>query len=220
MKMNSYLIFGITGSIGNSFAKLLSNKNSKIHITGYFNSSTNINDIKSLLDNVTLNLYKIDLTSKNSILSTHIPNYEGLLYVAGQAHFSNDFFDFSPETLYSLINIDIISLLLIIKRLRDYNPRNLKKIVIVNSKIPDTIKSIYHMSKYLQTDMLNQIKDILNKENIGLSLIHTGWVNTNMMEKYMSFYHHTPNNYIEPEFLSEIIYEEFCCDKLFNNRFL
>lgn len=218
--MNSYLIFGITGSIGNSFAKLLSNKNSKIHITGYFNSSNNINDIKSLFDNVNINLYQIDLASKNNILTTHIPNYEGLLYVAGQAHFSNDFFDFSPESLYSLINIDIISLLLIIKRLREYKPSNLKKIVIVNSKIPDTIKSIYHLSKYLQTDMLNQIKDILNNENIGLSLVHTGWVNTNMMQKYVSFYNHTPNSYIEPEFLSEIIDEEFNCDKLFNNRFL
>ena len=211
--INSYNIIGATGGVGFSFIKLLEEKKRKTPICGYYhNESSKVEILNTFCDKV----YKIDLTADECMHSMKFDNCEGLLYVAGKPFLCDDFFDYSYEDLMSQLKIDLSSLIYTIKQLISYTPCKLKRVVIVSSKIPKRINSIYHLSKSLQIEMLKGIQPILNDKGIGLSVIYSGWIDTDMMQKYISYYHKTPEAYISTEEVAEKCFSEFESDSLFN----
>jgi short-subunit dehydrogenase len=202
--ITSYNIFGITGGIGFEFYKLI--RNNKLQISGYFNSN---NELAKKLD---IPIFRIDLTQPQDIDYSIISNFEGLLYVAGKPFIFNSIFQIDNQNIIDQVNINITSLITVINSLLQKKDSKLKKIVIVTSKIPQN-KSIYHLSKHLQEVLLNFISDELDHRKISVSIIRTGWVNTNMLTQYIKETNDTPSNYYSTSFIAKKCYNEFLHNK-------
>jgi len=205
--ITSYNIFGITGGIGFEFYKLIRNK--KIQASGYYYS----ND--ELAKEINIRTHKIDLAYPQNINYSLLDNFEGLLYVAGEPFFSNKVFQIDNQDIINQININITSLLIIINSLLNKKETKLKKIVIVSSKLPQN-KSIYHLSKYLQETLFNFVANELNYQNVSVSIIRTGWVNTKMLTQYIKKTNDIPSVYHSASFIAEECFKEFFNESPFN----
>lgn len=213
MEIKSVNIFGVTGGIGSSFLKLASDKN--IRINGFYNQDSEVaNSIRKKLPNVQLT--QVDLSDQFGLDNVEIPNSEGLLFVAGEPHFSKDIFDFELPQLRTQININLFSFLALIKTALKYEECELKKIVFVSSELPTEVNSIYHLSKILQEKTFEILANELNKRNISVSIVKAGWVNTKMYNKYIAMYGLTQTKVFLPESVAQTCLREFSNSKPFN----
>jgi len=206
LEIKSINIFGITGGIGSSFVEL--SKESNILINGYYHRDVAYaNSFTERFPNVQIN--QIDLSNQFVFDSAIIPNYEGLLFVVGQPHFSKNIFDFEFQELRNQININIFSLLAILKSILSYNNCSLKKVVLVLSELPNEIRSIYHLTKILQEQTLEILCSELNNRNISISAVKVGWVNTKMYNQYKELSGIANGKVVSPDLVAAICKEEF-----------
>ena len=207
MGINSYNIFGITGGIGHSFFNLIKD-NESINICGFYHEDhERATEIKVLREATTL--HSVDLSSQESIKLMTIPDHEGILYVAGKPHFSNDLFAFTEDELMNQLNINIYAILAIIKKTISYPQSNLKKIIIVTSVIPKEINNIYHLFKKFQIILGETLCHYLNSKNIGFCMIESSWVDTKMFKKYLKNNNRKKINALNPKEIAQTCFDEF-----------
>lgn len=217
MEVNSFNIIGITGGIGYSFFNEIKNK--KVKIAGIYNNN---NRLASQIqrDYPGIILEKVDLSTPFLPKRMKIPNYEGLFYAVGKSHFGKNLFDFTPQDLQEHMNINVNSLFLILKMLLSYPEASLKKVVVISSIYPSNINSLYHTVKRLQEELLNIVRHFLNSREIGLSIIKTSWVDTNMFKEYVQRTGNVFKKAISPEVVVKYCIREFENDQLFNLKIL
>lgn len=193
---------GITGGIGSAFLQQTINHN--FQITGYYHKDLEkIDTIKASFPSV--ELLQIDLSNQSEVDSIMDGNYEGLLYVAGKANFSENIFDFCSDEFRIQFNINVYSFISIIRSL----VYKLRKIIIVASNIPSEIKSTYHLTKVLQENILEILRPELNCRGVSVSIIKTDWVNTKMYAEYVLKFNGIKENVRQPEEIAKICLEEF-----------
>jgi short-subunit dehydrogenase len=213
MKFRSINIFGITGGIGYSFFNKI--KDEKIEINGFYCNNTKLAyDIAK--NNPHATLKRIDLSDPNTLQNINLPNCECMLYVVGRPHFGKDFFDFNEKDVFLHINLNISALLIILKKSISNENCVLKRFVIVSSFYPDKIDSLYHTGKSLQDKLLDILRYALADREIGLSIIKTGWVDTNMYKEYKEKTGKTVNRIIPPDAIADMCVKEFGEDKLYS----
>lgn len=206
MEINKILVVGITGGIGNAFLQETANQN--LQITGCFNKDLEKADsIISIFPSVQLK--QIDLSNQFSIDNLTENNFDGLLYVAGKPHFSQNLFDFTNAELSEQFNINVYSFIAIINSIVSKSNCSLKKIVFVSSVIPDEIKSIYHLTKIIQEKAIEFLKVELNRRGISISVIKTGWVDTKMYAAYQSSFNSFLERVKHPSDIAKICLTEF-----------
>lgn len=206
MEIKSLNIFGITGGIGTSFVELVDDK--KILIRGYYyKDSITSAAITNRFTNVEVK--QIDLSDQFVLDKITIPNYEGLLFLAGEPHFSTNVFDFEISQLRNQANINFFSFLGVIKSVLKYDNPALKKIVFISSDIPDEIKSIYHLTKVIQEKAIELLRPELNRKGISISIIRTGWVDTKMYASYLSRFNLMEQEVKHPSIIAKVCLAEF-----------
>lgn len=204
--VESINIFGITSDIGGSFVKLLDNDSTTIF--GYYSKNKlKADKIKSQYKNLTLK--RIDISNPLTFASYDIPNCEGLLYLVGKSFFSNNVFDFQINELIEQFNLNIVSLISILKNILSKDNCKLKKLVIVVSEIPNEIQSIYHLTKLLQVDSLMSLKRDLNNRGISVSAIKTSWVRTKMFHDFKKKFGNPTAKPISPKKIALMCINEF-----------
>lgn len=213
MKFRSINIFGITGGIGYSFFSKI--KNEKIEINGFYCNNTKL-AYEIAKNNPHATLKKIDLSDPNSLQNINLPNCEGMLYVVGRPHFGKNFFDFKEKDVFLQINLNISALLIILKKSILNENCTLKRFVIVSSFYPYKIDSLYHTGKSLQDKLMDILKDPLADRGIGLSIIKTEWVDTNMYKEYQEKTGKTVNKIISPDAIADMCVKEFEETKLYS----
>lgn len=215
MKLRSINIFGITGGIGYSFFNKI--RNEEIEINGFYCNNTKLaNEIAQNNPNTTLK--KLDLSDQNTLKDIRIPNCEGILYVVGRPHFGKPFFNFNEKDVFLHINLNLSALLIVINKSISMENCGLKRFVIVSSFYPNKIDSLYHTVKSLQDKLLDILKDPLVDKQIGLSIIKTGWVDTNMYKEYKDKTGKTVNRIISPNAIADMCIKEFEEPKLYSKK--
>lgn len=206
MEIKKILVVGITGGIGNAFLQEIANQN--LQITGCFNKDLEKADsINSIFPSV--QLMQIDLSNQSSFDNLTESDFDGLLFLAGKPHFSENIFDFTNAELREQFNINVYSFIAMVKLLVSKNNGSLKKIVFVSSDIPDEIKSIYHLTKVIQEKTIEFLKTELNRRGISISIIKTGWVDTKMYAAYQSRYNSVSECVKPPSEIAKICLTEF-----------
>ena len=213
MVIRSINIIGITGGIGHAFFDII--KNSDMKIGGIYHKNDRLAKmIKKKHPNVIL--HRVDYSKEWGIGNNHIPAYEGLLYAIGKPHFIKGILNFDDIDLFEQINLNITSLHLLINQLCSKEKSPLKKVVVIASLCPKRIDSLYHLVKHLQIEYLRKIKPTLNEMGIGLSVINTGWVNTNMYKQYINATGTHIDNILSPIDVAKCCFREFKKNQLYS----
>lgn len=182
MKLYDISIFGITGGIGYSLYKQL--KSSKTFIQGYYCSDEVI--ASEIIKDRNATLQKIDLSLQDSIENIQMRNSKALVYLSGIPNFSSNFFEFTLDEFRKQLNLNIYSLMACLKKALSIEKSSLRKIIIVSSVGTEKLKSVYHLCKFLQEDMLKQIQPLLSERNVSVSIIKTDWVDTKMFKEFVA----------------------------------
>lgn len=204
--MKSINIFGITGGIGSSFIELLGDKG--ISITGYYHSAT---QVAALMERTypNVHLVKVDLSKPQELVTLDIPNHEGILYLPGIPHFSANLFDFEIPELCMQIDVNLTSLLSLLKISLGKSDPALKKVVIVISESPRELKSIYHLTKSIQEHALTLLKKEFVYRRVSMSAIKVGWVDTRMYKRFVSVTGESKTKVLSPNFIASLCINEF-----------
>lgn len=215
MNLKSVNIVGITGGIGYSFFNMISKE--QMNICGFYHRNDELaSEIKKKRPETIL--IRTDLSRISPFEMVDIPNFEGLLYVAGRSHFGKSLFDFNENDLHAHVNLNVNSLITIIQKLCFRDDIELKKIVVVSSIYPPNIKSLYHATKRLQDEMLKIVLPSLIDKKISLSIIKASWIKTNMYKEYINSKGNPPQSILGPETVAKYCLEEFSHNKAFNLR--
>ncbi len=187
MKQKTYLIFGGSSGIGLGFVKSLNNSNSIVNVVT--RDINQCNEKFNKLNNIQLNIFNCDLSNIQNLTETlqliiatqGLPDY--VLYSAGNAMPLTVKRAKSNKVL-EIINVNLLAFVELLRGLTIAN-RNRKVIKVVGisslgAHLAMPGNGIYTMSKAALESFVKTAAKELNDNNIYISLISPGWVDTPM----------------------------------------